>query len=233
MDETKGRDIFLGVIGVLTLVVAIVGATFAYFSTQVNSAEDAVNLNSYQFATSMSFRAVYPTGDYKKLIPLDSKNTGGAESTTYLDKALSQGCVDAKGYQVCAVYEATLNNTADEVVLSPSLSVSTNEFVVESGSESSSNVYALLATANGSETNPTAFTYERNNATNVIAASNPLTLNGSSTVTLGKDTTAKYYLILWLENVDGSQPDMNKNLQGQLVFSSASGAQLQGTFNFE
>lgn len=229
MDETKGRDIFLGVIGVLTLVVAIVGATFAYFSTQVNSAENSVNLNSYQFATTMSFSAVYPTGDYKKLIPLDSKNTGGADSTTYLDKALSQGCVDAKGYQVCAVYEATLNNTADEVVLSPSLSVSTNEFV----DESSSNVYALLATANGSETKPTAFTYVRNNATNIIADSNPLTLNGSSTVTLGKDATAKYYLILWLENVDGPQPDMNKNLQGQLVFSSASGAKLQGTFNFE
>ena len=229
MDETKGRDIFLGVIGVLTLVVAIVGATFAYFSTQVNSAENSVNLNSYQFATTMSFSAVYPTGDYKKLIPLDSKNTGGADSTTYLDKALSQGCVDAKGYQVCAVYEATLNNTADEVVLSPSLSVSTNEFV----DKSSSNVYALLATANGSETKPTAFTYERNNATNVIAASNPLTLNDSNTVTLGKDATAKYYLILWLENVDGSQPDMNKNLQGQLVFSSSSGARLQGTFNFE
>ena len=229
MDETKGRDIFLGVIGVLTLVVAIVGATFAYFSTQVNSAEDAVNLNSYQFATSMSFKAVYPTGDYKKLIPLASTSTGGADSTTYLDKALSQGCVDEKGYQVCAVYEATLNNTADEVVLSPSLSVSTNEFV----DKSSSNVYALLATANGSETNPTAFTYKRGNATNVIAASNPLTLNDSSTVTLGNGATAKYYLILWLENVDGSQPDMNKNLQGQLVFSSASGAQLQGTFNFE
>lgn len=229
MDETKGRDIFLGVIGVLTLVVAIVGATFAYFSTQVNSAEGAVNLDSYQFATTMSFRGVYPTGEYKKLIPLDSTATGGTQSTSYLDKALSQGCVDAKGYQVCAVYEATLNNSADEVVLSPSLSVSVNEFV----DKSSSNVYALLATANGDEPNPTAFTYNRSNATNVIAESNPLTLSGASTVTLGKDATAKYYLILWLENVDGSQPDMNKNLQGQLVFSSSSGAQLQATFNFE
>ena len=46
MDETRGRDIFLGVIGVLTLIVAIVGATFAYFSTQVNSANESVNINS-------------------------------------------------------------------------------------------------------------------------------------------------------------------------------------------
>lgn len=227
MDESKGRDIFLGVIGVLTLIVAIVGATFAYFSTQVNSEAESVNITSYQFATSLSFSPVYPTGEYKALIPLDSTATNG--DVTYLDKALSEGCKDAKGYQACAVYKVTLDNAAvDAVVLTPSFVVSTNEFV----NGSSSNVYALLATANGSEETPTAFIYERNNATNVVAASNPLSYDGSQTITVNGGSNAVYYLIVWLENLDEAQPDMNKTLAGQIVFSSDSGSQLQATFNF-
>ena len=227
MDETRGRDIFLGVIGVLTLIVAIVGATFAYFSTQVNSAADSVNITSYQFATSLAFKEVYPTKEHKALIPLDSETKNG--DVTYLDKALSEGCVDAKGYQVCAVYEAVLTNTADDVVLTPTFDVSANGFVNEAGN---SNMYALLATANGSEEIPTAFTYKRENATNVIAAKNALTYNGQSTITVTSGQTAKYYLILWLENLNESQPDMNKTLKGQITFSSEGGAQLKATFNF-
>ena len=226
MDETRGRDIFLGVIGVLTLIVAIVGATFAYFSTQVNSANESVNINSYQFATSLAFKEVYPTKEHKALIPLDSKAKNG--EITYLDKALSEGCVDAKGYQVCAVYEAALTNTADDVVLTPSFDVTTNEFV----NETNSNVYALLAAANGVDEVPTAFTYNRENATNVIAAKNALTYNGQSTITVSNGQTAKYYLIVWLENLEESQPDMNKTLKGQITFSSEGGAQLKATFNF-
>ncbi len=37
MVDNKGQTIFLSVIGIATLLVAIIGATFAYFTTQVNS----------------------------------------------------------------------------------------------------------------------------------------------------------------------------------------------------
>lgn len=231
MDETKGRDIFLGVIGVLTLIVAIVGATFAYFSTQVNSASESVNLTSYQFATSLTFQEVYPANsEHKALIPLASTEVGGAEDTTYLDKALSEGCVDKDGYQVCAVYEASLTNDADDVTLTPTFDVTANGFISDAGT---SNVYALLATANGVESTPTAFNYNRANATNVVAAVNGLTYNGASTITIPSGQTVKYYLIVWLENLDESQSDMNKTLKGQITFSSDSGSKLQGTFDFD
>ena len=42
MENRKGNEIFLGVVGVATLLVAIVGATFAYFSATTNSDEGAV-----------------------------------------------------------------------------------------------------------------------------------------------------------------------------------------------
>ena len=37
MENKKGSGIFLGVVSVATLIVAIIGATFAFFSTQTGS----------------------------------------------------------------------------------------------------------------------------------------------------------------------------------------------------
>ena len=46
MENKRGSGIFLGIIGVSTLVVAIIGATFAFFSATASSAEDAVTAAS-------------------------------------------------------------------------------------------------------------------------------------------------------------------------------------------
>ena len=57
MENRKGSGIFLGVVSVATLVVAIIGATFAYFSASVNSADDAVNVEAYNFAVGMTVKS--------------------------------------------------------------------------------------------------------------------------------------------------------------------------------
>ena len=47
MENKKGSGIFLGVVSVATLIVAIIGATFAFFSTQTGSVNNAVNVGAY------------------------------------------------------------------------------------------------------------------------------------------------------------------------------------------
>ena len=49
MENRKGSGIFLGVVSVATLVVAIIGATFAYFSASVSSNEGAISATPYEF----------------------------------------------------------------------------------------------------------------------------------------------------------------------------------------
>ena len=44
MNDNKGQTIFLSVIGIATLLVAIIGATFAYFTTQMTG--DSANINT-------------------------------------------------------------------------------------------------------------------------------------------------------------------------------------------
>ena len=66
MGENKGQTIFLSVIGIATLLVAIIGATFAYFTTSMGGTQGTVNattakLGSSSFtAESVSATAVLP-----------------------------------------------------------------------------------------------------------------------------------------------------------------------------
>lgn len=66
MGENKGQTIFLSVIGIATLLVAIIGATFAYFTTSMGGTQGTVNattakLGSASFtAESVSASAILP-----------------------------------------------------------------------------------------------------------------------------------------------------------------------------
>jgi len=66
--DNKGRDIFYGIVAIATLIVAIIGATLAYFSVTASSNEGAVN------ATAATVSITYDNGQQvttqaTKLIP--------------------------------------------------------------------------------------------------------------------------------------------------------------------
>ena len=66
MTENKGQTIFLSVIGIATLLVAIIGATFAYFTTSMGGTQGTVNATTAKIgaasftAQSVSGTAVLP-----------------------------------------------------------------------------------------------------------------------------------------------------------------------------
>lgn len=107
-NNGKGTSIFYGVIGVATLVITIIGATFAYFSATTNSDEDAVA------AAGATLKLAFSDDDkgYKdNLIPIDVTlpefNTGGFVGDT-ADK-----CQDINDNNICSVYEFTVTNPSD------------------------------------------------------------------------------------------------------------------------
>ena len=57
MEREDKRGIFFGVIGVLTLIVAIIGASLAYFSINARSDDDAV------IVQAATVQIVYEDGD--------------------------------------------------------------------------------------------------------------------------------------------------------------------------
>ena len=66
MTENKGQTIFLSVIGIATLLVAIIGATFAYFTTSMGGTQGTVKATTAKIgaasftAQSVSATAVLP-----------------------------------------------------------------------------------------------------------------------------------------------------------------------------
>lgn len=111
MEREDKRGIFFGVVGVLTLIVAIIGATLAYFSINAQSDTDALKVQA------ASVQIVYEDGnqlDVKKLIP--STKTIAMEAYARWARGEKNGeddyqmCVDDKENVVCGVYKYTLTN---------------------------------------------------------------------------------------------------------------------------
>ena len=114
MKEQKntGRGIFYGVIGVATLVVAIIGATFAYFTaTATNATNITGNMASVSFGLQVS---KVTTADEKLggMIPMSNSMVEAAvknkNDSTSADKP--EICVDDNGNAVCQIYKISVTN---------------------------------------------------------------------------------------------------------------------------
>lgn len=108
MNEQKnqnGRGIFYGVIGVATLVVAIIGATFAYFTaSQTNNNVITGNMATVNFG--LKVEPVVNPGVQTGIIPM---------SNTMVQKAVSNSgkvCIDDNGNAVCQIYKITVSNSS-------------------------------------------------------------------------------------------------------------------------
>lgn len=115
MNEQKkqGRGIFYGVIGVATLVVAIIGATFAYFTaTASNNNVITGNMATITFNLKVD----------KSTIVDETKGGMIPMSNTMVEAAIGNGksdsgdtptnpiCTDDNGNAVCQVYKITVTN---------------------------------------------------------------------------------------------------------------------------
>lgn len=134
MENNNGRGIFYGVIGVATLVVAIIGATFAYFaaSTQGNTGAVATNAASVKGSLEIAEGASYVAPD---LIPASKATmvssfgqTGNASANTGKCRGASAADHNAN-YGMCSYYTFTINNKASvAATVYLSLKTDTNTF---------------------------------------------------------------------------------------------------------
>lgn len=113
-DNHKSRDIFMGVVAIATLIVAIVGATLAYFSITASSNEGAVNATAA--VVSIEYNdGKQVTAQANELIPASfdvvkqvyETNVKDADVVEDMTKA-SNLCKDYNNRQVCSAYRFTI-----------------------------------------------------------------------------------------------------------------------------
>ena len=131
MENNNGRGIFYGVIGVATLVVAMIGATFAYFSANISTEGDPITFNS----TSIELQLTQNTAGIKyNLIPVDETlpgfATGGYVGNNTTKTPRDGNCIDDDGNEFCSVYEVTIKNPSETTAQTvfARMDVGTNSF---------------------------------------------------------------------------------------------------------
>ena len=112
-QKNNGRGIFYGVIGVATLVVAIIGATFAYFTaTATNNTAITGNMATVSFG--LDVHKVTKVDEEKKgMIPMSNGMVEAAlinRSDLASENKEHKICEDDNGNAVCQIYKISITN---------------------------------------------------------------------------------------------------------------------------
>ena len=256
MENKNGNGLFLGIVSVATLVVAIIGATFAYFSANTQSAENAVEVGAYEYNLSLSMNQIYPENvSVQGLIPLnpDTVIEGALEpNNTNLLYALNVAknkCIDDNGMQVCALYQVSITNQA------------TNPVTLKGQIKTTSNIPGTPTSDTEMRTGFANLTYQSligNHEDNSLAKNTalafaaPVTLasetEGDNTVNIadiyipGAHTDEETeelvagvgtsYVLIYLNDNGDQSAEMGAKFTGQVIYSSSGDAAtgLTGTF---
>ena len=202
--ENNGKGIFYGVIGVATLIVAIIGATFAYFTASATN-DTIIKGNAASVGLNLSVEKV-SNGD-KGLVP--QLETALSSAMKGVDKAANAGndsCIDANGNTVCQVYKITVGNTGTaEAKLNGTLTLD--------GEGLTNLKWAIVSEW---DTNPTAGGAKTDN---VLA----------SGVKISGSASQEYYVVIWIQEKNDAQSDSG-NFTGTVAFNAADGSGVTSTF---
>lgn len=218
-ENRKGPGVFYAVVGVATLVVAIIGATFAYFSASATATGDEITGGTNDdLASALSVtvdRVVYTdtTAASLDLVPAVMDDTTAAG----VSGALAAKCENA-GYTGCHVYKITATssqtvaNASVLLDLSTDAAVKTNwKYLVYTGTEDSATAISTAATSL---------------ATNAVGVD----LHNNASMTAA--TPVVYYLMVYLANTETSQNDASSEIGTYTgaVTMNAAGGQVKATF---
>lgn len=239
-NDNKGRDIFYGVVAIATLIVAIVGATLAYFSVTASSNEGAVNASSA--IVSIEYNdGQQVTAQANELIPATLKVVQQVyeekiATLTPEDLTETNACIDRNDRQVCSAYRftvrsdvertisATLNNEHNGFTyLSYAVYDITNKQWLELNDEGVLDLSLSACSNENEDETDDCFTTEpkKYEATRAVNSIFGYTLDGSviknQTKTVASDTH-EYELILFIkENDENQNVDQGKEFRGTII----------------
>ena len=217
MDNNKSRGIFLGVLSVATLIVSIIGATFAYFVASASGKENAVQAGAANVAGTLTLSEVV---DYRQnMIPV----TEALMKTSYkrTEVATGKGTGRCEGYSaaggntvynLCSIYQFTVSNTASIAqTIYASLTANTNTFINLKYCIFEGEAGASDTTKVACRNMPTAGDTDSNIFSELIPA------------TTGTHT---YTLVMYINETTGDQTsaDSGKAFTGTISITSAEGS---------
>lgn len=235
-ENRKGTGVFYAVVGVATLVVAIIGATFAYFSAQA-TAETKVEGNTLDIGGSFAVNVTKLSKDGGKassdnLVPAkfgDNVTLTNDNAAAAVTSALTNKCEQADehgGYTGCHIWKVTATTGQDLAAASLTLNITAPK-----GDNWSYVVFKN--TTDLTALNGTPGTVSLSASPNAVGK---FTTSGTSvdmhngaamSKAEGAGVSETYYIMVYLQNTTGSQnqgpTDETGTYNGTVTFSAAGG----------
>ena len=226
MDNNKSRGIFLGVLSVATLIVSIIGATFAYFVANASGNENTVQAGGADVSGTLKLDEDV-SGIKNNMIPVSKDvmkqsfvqtGTGATAKCAGISKT-EEGSENPTVYNLCSTYVFTLKNTASiPQTVYASLESTKNDFTnlyycIYEGENSIDTVTVACGAV------PAVGDTEGVRAKNIFN----VTLPAGSVET---PSTAKYSLVLYINETGGDQTsnDSGATYTGTLKVTSSDGS---------
>lgn len=220
-ENRKGPGIFYAVVGVATLVVAIIGATFAYFSASASDNTNITGNTAQAGGVDLEITPVTATG--ADMVPLnllgDDMKTAPVTGDQFADAigaTKGASCVDSNGNNVCQVYSIKVTNksTTSTIQVRGTLNLA---------SEATNMKWQLLTNATSTERATFATIVGTGTAGDITVGGNTGGTGATAaSQTLGASADATYYVLVWLEETGSAQEDAdaNKTFKGTVNFEA-------------
>ena len=222
-ENRKGPGVFYAVVGVATLVVAIIGATFAYFSASASDNKVITGNTAEAGGVELTITPVTTTGT--NMLPLNlMDNTKATDPATgvadqfadALGATKGTSCKDSNGNNVCQVYSITVKNksTTSTVQVRGTLNLA---------SEATNMKWQLLETGTSTARADFATVVDKGVTGDVTVGGNTgATGKAAASQNLAAEASATYYVLVWLEETGAAQEtaDASKSFTGTVTFNA-------------
>lgn len=195
-ENRKGTGVFYAVVGVATLVVAIIGATFAYFSASATNDTDVGGTTASGASLGIAITKVSDEATAKNMIPMLSTDLQKGVTGT-----ASKSCIDANNNTVCQVYKVTVTNGSADI----GINVKGTMNLTSTAKNMKWQVLTDATTVNADATTTAQ------GAVGTIVDNQALTASG----------THDFYLVIWLDETNAAQDadDAGKTFNGTITFN--------------
>ena len=194
MERENGKGILFGVLGIMTLIIAILGASLAYFTATARSAENAVRVESATVAINYVQGQILQATD---LIPA----TQAVAERAYGQSGESQ-CLDSNNKKVCSVFSFETHNNGEKDLEIVGKILTTTDITGEQTTEFDNLSYIVYETTTGAATpiNTTKTTFAN------FGGSTELFNDGTDNkVTVTSGSHNKYEVLIWLNELATSE----------------------------
>lgn len=230
-NNRKGPGVFYAVVGVATLVVAIIGATFAFFSASasVNGNENiAGGTQDISNALTADVTAVYTGADAAAgpgLVPTDI-----TDAKDNVDAAVAKKCV-SKGYTGCHLYQIHVKSTT--TLDAVELNLASMAFDGTAPQNTADWKWMIYQAADDAKSNGSTYTMFGDKS--LVASTNFVTTDASiRTAGMQAGTDYYYYLMVYVANTDLSQNEGTNSVlakyKGTISFAAGSGGKVTASF---